>query len=242
MKLNLASSQGVKARVMEYEDADIVALVQSGRTAEITIATNADRRQKVALVEFRSDLSEKIASLGFPLKVTTVTKDGQAVEVPDETEGEHIGRFIDSLVAGTFTHESITISSGDEKAKTASAYVALQALADTCGDQKTPDGFPCYVLDVARPVRAAGAGNLVPKWALEAATKILAGTNVAAWKSKFASGFTSPEGIAIDPIVAAPFDAPGTDEATVTANRKNLAKALQEYDKQKRAKTASEFA
>ena len=242
MKLNLASSQGVKVRVIEYEDADIVSLVNSGKTAEITIATNADRRQKVALVEFRADLSEKITALGFPIKTEDVTKDGQTVSVPSETEGEHIKRFIDALTTGAFSPAGFTLPSGDDKQKETAAYAFLQALAFTCGDKKDSDGNPCYELDVNRPVRVSTGGNLVPKWALEAATKILAGPNVAGWKSKFAAGFTSPEGITIDPIAVAPFDVAGTDEATVTQNRKNLAKALVEYDKQKRAKTASEFA
>ena len=241
MKLNLASSQGVKVRVMEYEDADVAALVAAGKVSELTIAINADRRQKVALVEFRSDVSEKITALGFAAKTETVTKDGQQVEVPAETEGEHIGRFIDALVAGTFTHHTITISSGDEKLKEASAIAALQALANECGDNTTPDGLPCYVLDVTRPVRVGGS-NLLPKWALEAAGKIIANNNTEAWAAKFTTGFTSPEGIDIDPIPFTPFNAEGTDEATVTANKKHLARALVDYDKQKRAKTASEFA
>lgn len=242
MKLNLASSAGVKARVMEYEEADVVALVNQGKVAEVTIAINADRRQKVALVEFRSDLSTKINELGFGIKTTTAKKDGEDVTVPDETEGEHINRFIAALVDGSFVTTSITISSGDAKAKEVSAYVGLQFLADQCGDQKTPDGQPCYILDVNRPVRTGGGGNLLPKWALEAATKILAGANVDSWAAKFTNGFTSPEGIVIDPIPFSPFNTAGTDEATVNQNRKNLARALVDYDKQKRAKTASEFA
>jgi hypothetical protein len=241
MKLNLASSAGVKARVMEYEDADVLALVQAGKVAELTIAINADRRQKVALVEFRSDLSDKLTALGFARLAENVVKDGETISVPSETEGDHIKRFIDALVQGTFTHADITISSGDEKAKETSAYAALQAIAFTCGDQKTTDGQPCYVLDVSRPVRVGGS-NLLPKWALDAAGKIIENNNQAAWASKFATGFTSPEGIAIDPIVHATFVAPGTDEATLTANKKALARALVDYDKQKRAKTQSEFA
>lgn len=255
MKLNLASSAGVKARVMEYDEADVAALVAAGKIAEITVAINADRRQKVALVEFRAELSERIGNgraataelpaitgLGFAIKTTTVKKDNEDVTIPDETEGDHIKRFIAALVDGSFTHQSITISSGDAKAKEASAYVALQAIADQCGDEKTPDGLPCYTLNIDRPVRTGGGGNLLPKWALEAATKILAGPNVDAWVAKFTNGFTSPEGIVIDPIVFSPFNTPGTDEVTIAANKKNLARALVDYDKQKRAKTASEFA
>lgn len=261
MKLNLASSAGVKARVMEYDEADVSALVTAGKIAEITIAINADRRQKVALVEFRAELSDRIGAgreataaegttpaqpaiigLGFKRAVKdTVIKNGESIEILI-TEGDHIAAFVAALTAGTFTHPSIVISSGDAKAKEASAYVALQAIADQCGDEKTPDGLPCYTLNIDRPVRTGGSGNLVPKWALEGATKILAGPNVESWVAKFTNGFTSPEGIVIDPIAFSSFTAAGTDEATVSQNRKNLAKALVEYDKQKRAKTASEFA
>ena len=75
MKVNLVSSQRVKVRVMEYEDADILAAVQAGKVAELTTAVNADRRQKVALVDFRADLSDLIEKAGFPAKVKTVTKE-----------------------------------------------------------------------------------------------------------------------------------------------------------------------
>lgn len=248
MEVVLASSAGVKVRVREYQDADIVALVQQGKVTELTTAINADRRQKVALVDFRSDLSDKITALGFARKTTTATKDGEAQEVPDETEGEHINRFIDALVAGSFTHPSITISSGDEKAKQNSAYDALQKIAFTCGDKKTDDGLPCYELDVNRPVRTGGGKVGLPKWALESADKIIANGSTANWASKFTAGFTSPRGIAIDPIafdsfvqVAPEGSTADTIQATNERNRRNLAAALVAYDRQEKSKQSDEF-
>jgi hypothetical protein len=241
MKLNLASSQSVKVRIIEYEDADIISLVNGGKTSEITIAVNADRRQKEALVQFRKDLLARIINLGFKIEVENVVKDGETIEVPKNTEGAEIGRFIDALTTGELTPDGFTLPSGDDKVKEIAAYAFLQTLALSCGDEKTPDGLPCYVLDVSRPVRTSTSSNLLPKWTLEAATKILAGPNVASWKAKFANGFTSPKGIVIDPIVVASFDSPGNDEATITNNRKALARGLVEYDKQERAKTANEF-
>ena len=60
-KLNLASSQRVKVRVLEYTADEVLALANNPTTlALITIGVNDDRRQKVALVDFRADLSEKL--------------------------------------------------------------------------------------------------------------------------------------------------------------------------------------
>ena len=251
MKVNLVSSQRVKVRVMEYEDADILAAVQAGKVAELTTAVNADRRQKVALVDFRADLSDLIEKAGFPAKVKTVTKDGKSVEEPDETQGEHIARFRDALAAGTFTLEGFTLPTGaavTEKDKDTASNAFIQTLADQCGDQKTEDGTTYYVLSIDRPEPKARTGK-VAQWAIDKATAAFAkgADNVAKWVAQFNAGFTSPEGIVIDPIPlvleTAPTDATAEQTAAITkANITAFAAAIAAYAKQKAAKSSNEFA
>lgn len=256
MKVTLQSSAGVKVRVKEYEDADVLALVQANKVSELTTAINADRRQKVALVDFRSDLSahigkgspeDNIIGLGFNRLTTTVKKDGVDVEQFDETEGEHIKRFIAALVGGHFTPSGFTLPSGDDKVKETAAYAFLQTLADKCGDSKDDDGNPCYVLDVTREPRTGGGGAL-PKWALEAAQSIINNKSEHTWKANFTNGFTNKRGVEIDPIPFEPFDVTTPHHASaeeksavVEGNKKRLARALVAYDKQEKAKTANEF-
>ena len=252
MKVNLVSSQRVKVRVMEYEDADILAAVQAGKVAELTTAVNADRRQKVALVDFRADLSELIEkSASFPVKMKTVTKDGKSVEEPDETEGEHIARFRDALAAGTVTPTGFTLPDGaavTEKDKDTAANAYIQTLANQCGDQKAADGTTYYVLSIDRPEPKARAGK-VAQWAIDKATAAFAKghQNVAKWVAQFNAGFTSPEGIVIDPIpltleVTHPHHTAEEASAVTKTNITAFASAIAAYAKQKAAKSSNEFA
>ena len=249
MKTQLASSQKVKVRVIEYEDRDVLELAQNGKLSELTTAINADRRQKVALVDFRADASEKIEALGFKRKTTTVTKDGETDEVPSETEGDHIQRWVDALASGDVSYNDFTLPSGDDKQKELAALAYFQKLAYTCGDKVDSDGNPAYQLDVNRPVRTAGAGNLLPKWALEAAGNIIKNNSQTKWIHNFTNGYISGSGIAIDPI---PFESfvnhapahatPEEKEAAHKLNQKHLAAAIIAVRKQEEAKRAPEFA
>jgi len=253
METTLQRSQGVDVRVREYTAQEVADLCNNGKAADVARCVNADRRQKVALVEFRSDLSEKINSLGFSRLTTTEQKDGQAVEVPAETEGKHIQRFADALSSGSFTPNDFTLIGQDDKAKEACAMAYLQKLAFTCGDQKDESGNPCYVLDITRPERAPSTG-LVPKWATAAATKIINGESKTTVKScieMFTTGYTAPEGVTVDPIPFAPFDtkapkgaSPEEKQAVLAQNIKNLAKAIHAADrnKQQKLQAQNEFA
>jgi hypothetical protein len=248
MKTQLASSQRVKVRIKEYEDADIVALVGSGKVEEVTIAVNADRRQKEALVNFRKDLVEKIEALGYKRPVESVEKDGKTVETPTNTEGEDIKLFVDGLTTGNITVTGFERPSGDDKVQETAALAFLQTLAFQCGDEKDESGNPCYVLDVTRPVSTPGAKGAIPKWAMEAAGNIIKNNSTAKWITNFTNGYTSASGIVIDPI---PFESfvqhahahatPEEKEALHQSNIKRLAAAIQAVRKQEDAKRAPEF-
>jgi hypothetical protein len=256
MKSTLQSSSGVKVRVLEYDEADIVRLVGEGKVAELTVAINADRRQKVALVEFRADLSTligdgneetKVVGLGFSPKTKSVVRDGETIEAPGETNGEHIDRFVSALQNGEFSPPGFALPSGDDKAKETAAYTYLQSLAFKCGDAKDDEGNACYILDITRTPRT-GSGGLIPKWANDAATNIFNNKSQHAWHEKLTNGFTNQRGVVIDPIPHDDFLSTPDHHATPEVkeqhhknNVKKLAKALMAYDKQEKAKTASEF-
>ena len=250
MKTNLANTQlGVDFRVLEFTDAEVLALAQDpAKLTRITDCVNADRRQKVALVDARYDLSVLIHESGFERKYDVAVKDGEEVKTPAETENTHIKRFIDALVAGTFTPAGFTLPSGDDKVKETAAIAYLQKLAFTCGDKRDADGNPCYVLDINKAVRKPGTG-LIPKWALEAAANIIKNGNQATWAEKFAKGYTSARGIVIDPINHGSFTQTAPEGSTAEAieavnqsNIKNLAKACVEARRQETDKMQPEFA
>jgi hypothetical protein len=250
MKLNKAGTQlGITFNVIEFEDSDILGFIQDPtKVTRVTDCVNADRRQKVALVEGRSDLSEKIDTLGFTRKTKQVTKDGETVTVPAETEGEHIDRFTASLADGSFTTPGFNKPSGDAKTAQKAAEAFLQSIADTCGDKVDAEGKPCYVLDITKAIRKPGTG-LVPKWAMAGATQIITNGSQQKWAEKFTTGYTSGSGVAIDPIAFENFQVvpahhlpPDEKQAVLHRNTINLAKALIEQRRQEDAKRAPEFA
>lgn len=250
MKTNLADTQlGVQFRIVEFQDADILALVQDpAKLTRVTDCVNADRRQKVALVDARYDLSVLIHESGFERKYDVAIKDGEEVKTPAETENTHIKRFIDALVDGSYAPTGFTLPSGDDKTKEIAALAYLQKLAFTCGDKTDEAGNPCYTLDINKAVRKAGTG-LLPKWALEAAAQIIKNGNQASWAEKFAKGYTSARGIVIDPIAAGNFQQVAASNATAEeieavhqSNVKNLAKACVEARRQETEKMQPEFA
>jgi hypothetical protein len=240
MKSNKANTQlGVTFNVVEFEDSDILSLISDpAKLARITDCVNADRRQKIALVDARYDLSEKLAKeYGFARKTKDVSVDGTTTQVHDETEGAHIKRFTDAIADGSHEVSGFTPPSGDAKVKENAALVFLQSVADACG---------VYTLNLDKAVRKAGTG-LIPKWALEAASTIIKNGNQAAWVAKFASGYTNNKGIVIDPIVHGDFQQVATSgtaeaiEAVNQSNVKNLAKAITEVRRQENEKTQVEF-
>ena len=252
MKLTQADTQlGVTFSVVEFEEADIVSLIQDPtKLSRITDCVNADRRQKVALVDARFDLSESLKSLtpsGFARKTEQVKKDNELVDVPAETESQHIKRFIDGLVTGSFTTDGFHLPSGDDKVKEAAAYHFLQSLAAKCGD-KEHDGKAAYVLNLDKAARQAGSG-LVPKWAMDGAAQIIANGSQEKWAAKFTTGYTSGSGVAITPFpfedfsVVAAHNATADEKAAVhETNKKRLAKCLVEQRRQENAARSGEFA
>lgn len=250
MKNTTANTQfGVTFPVIEFEDADVLALVQDPtKLTRITDCMNADRRQKKALVEARFDLASrigagdtdaKIVGLGFARKMETVTKDGEAVEVPAETEVEYFKRFLDELAAGTATAEGFTLPSGDAATRDKAAKAFLQTLAN----ERT------YTLDLEETIRKGGGSNLVPKWAKEGATNIIANNSQEKWAERFTNGYTSAAGVSIAPFAFSDFSVVAPHHATPDEKQKvheknvlNLAKGLVEQRRQENASRSGEFA
>jgi len=286
MKLNKANTQlGVTFNVVEFEPADILRLAQdSAQLTRIVECVNADRRQKVALVDGRADLSAAIGlndldgkaidppGLGFQRLTKTKTQGTESWLEWDETDNEHIKRFVDAVVKGQFTLHGFTLPSGDDKVKDTAVWTFLQTIADKQGDAviiggkvngldvvytnddgaslAIPDSTACYVLDLARAVRKGGTGPSIPKYALEAADKIIANGNEAKWHGHFTNGYTSASGVVIDPFPVGDFVTPHAPDATPEvkeahhqAKRKALARGIHTARTQENEKTVrQEFA
>lgn len=216
MKLVTVSSSGLPEgfRVKEFETlAEITASAGSEDAAVGFI--NKYLRQKSALVEGRSQLSDKLETLGLlPRETKTVektTKDDKGVEtktnvtVYAETEGDYIDRFVETASKGTFTIPGVEVNG-----KAVLAYV--QSIANTCGDEDTADenGFLCFVLDAKKTERVA-KDKVPAKVYLTAAQKIIDNNNQDKWTKTFTK----------EKVTFISFT--GTDAA---ANLRNLANAI----------------
>lgn len=209
MKAEYINSQVLPAKagvrgflIKQYEDADVKALCSvPGELALVTDAINKYLRQKTALVQSRTDISDKIGALGFPRKVKTVMVDDEPVETPDETEAKYIGRFIAALVAGEFKHKAVKAAAPEQRE--VEAYAVLQSLADLCGDTdddgKPKETPPCYVLDIHTPERVSKPKTPTKK-AIENATNIINNKSEKKWIERFTKGYNSPTGGPIPPI------------------------------------------
>jgi len=176
MKLGKAKTRsGVKYNIAEYEDSDVLLLVQDPtKLTRLTDVLNMYLGNKTVSVEASDDLSEKIEHAGFARKMQTVTADGQSVEVPapeHDTNGKFIDAAIAALVAGSWRPANFTLPSGDDKHKETAALAFLQTLAETCGNSEL-NGSKCYMPSLEKTTRT-GTGGLLPKWAMDTATQIL---------------------------------------------------------------------
>lgn len=233
MKLTHANTQlGITFKVVEFQDVDVLEMVKDAtKLARITDCANADRRQKVALVDARFDLAQLIGTgtepdgtpiegvtgtLGFKREVKNFTKNNETVYAWGETENDFINRFVDAIADGSFTVEGYNPATGDAKVKDTHARKFLQSLADTCGDQKFtglaenpagPEHPLLTVTDVATYIlditktERKSAGPGIPKWALETADLIITKGLAEQSRAKHLAGYTNSNGIAIDPIV-----------------------------------------
>lgn len=262
MKVSRVRTIGLPSgiRCLQYEEADITkALTVPANLVIVTDIINKYLRQKDALVDFRDDLITTLTDvIKFPMLVETVKEDGKDVTVPAEKPGEYLDRMVVALVKGEFTHPKFPVSGADNKAKEASVYSALQAIADTLGDvdekgaavardpksgRLLAPGF-AYKLDIARPERKPGKAKTPPDYAVEAAQNIINNKSEAKWAEKFTKGFVDANKVTIDPISFESFvtvPKPGATAQEVEAcralNITNLAWAIAEKEAQVREKT-----
>lgn len=249
-------------RCLQYEESDVVkAMTVPANVIIVTDIINKYLRQKDALVAFRDDLDDYLLNVvKFPTTTETVKVDGKDVVERNEKPGQYLDRLVAALVKGEFTHPKLPVSGADPKAKEASVYKALQAIADTLGDTDS-NGKPVtvdpttkaesaprfsYILDISRPERVSKP-KTPPDYAIEGATQIINNKAESKWAEKFKTGFKDAKGIQIDPIVHEPFNVVALKgataevvESTRKANILALAWAIAAKEQQVREKTKTE--
>jgi hypothetical protein len=259
MQVSYIRSQGLLRgfRVKQYEDHEIAKLAADSTTLRlVTDCVNKDRRQKVCLVDARSQFLDKLCKLtGYVRPTTTATVEGEAVETLANTEGKDIDAIRAQLTAGTLKHASVSGKTNEEREP--QVETLLQNIADSCGDTddtgKPLETPPCFVCDVRKAERAPAKPKEPNKRAIANATNIINNGSEEKWVTKFTKGYTSPTGGAIPPISFLPFTtkpAKGADAAAVEAvrqtNIKNLAFAIMAVEEHARrnqeAEKAKEFA
>lgn len=183
MKKSHVASLGLPSGfpVSQYENLKEILDAVGGDETKVVDIANKYLRQKGPLVEGRDLLSEHVATkLNFPVRtkeVKTKGEDGKEVtkEVPDETEGKHLDRFIAAVIAGDHTAPGLSFKETDnEEQKEAHAWVFLQKIVDKFDlkvDAKTPErvskpkkyeNLPVYARTGAEKIIANGAQK---KWA-----------------------------------------------------------------------------
>ncbi len=259
MQVSYIRSQGLLRgfRVKQYEDHEIKALAADPAMLRlVTDCVNKDRRQKVCLVDARSQFLDKLcAAVGYTRPVSTAVVDGETVETIKNTEGEDIAIIRAQLTAGTLKHKDITGKTNEEREP--QVETLLQAIADQCGETddsgKALESPPCFVCDVRKAERAPAKPKEPNKRAIANATNIINNGSEEKWVVRFTKGYTSPTGGVIPPISFQPFNtkpAKGADAAAVEAvrqtNIKNLAFAIMAVEEHARrnqeAEKAKEFA
>lgn len=170
--------------VAQYENLKEITDAVNGDETKVVDIVNKYLRQKGPLVDGRDMLSEHVAEkLGFSVKTRTVTKEGDNGEkvesqVPDETEGKHLDRFVAAVVSGTATVPGIHFKETDnEEQKEAHVWSFLQKVADKFDlrvDAKTPER-------VSRPKKYEN----LPKYARDGAENIIKNGTQAKWKKTF---------------------------------------------------------
>ncbi len=234
MKTEYVDSLGLKSgfRVTGYSTVDEITKA-AGKDDVIVDVINKYLRQKGALVDARDVFIEKLEKeTGFKpvTRVDKRTRDGkeESVTVWDETEGEYLGRFRSAILKAEFRHPKYP-------AEKDALENALQALADTCGDEGTTP--PAFVLDIRVPERVRKAKEL-PKWAQQAVESIYSDvdktgakkkTTLAARIKQWATTFTN------ESIPFEPFDLPVTKpgDENDTNNRRRLGLAIVEREARK---------
>lgn len=263
-RTQLGLATAILANVSEFEPSDVLTFVQDpDKLLRVVDCVNADRRQKVALVDFRADLADKLGindengkaisgALGLLQREAKKGKGADSM-VWAETDADFIERVEKAVLAGTVTPTGFTLPTGSNEIREAAVDAWLQNIASSLGDV-TDDkpvldatGTPVYVLDINKTVRTS-KGPAIPKWALDAADTIIKNGTQASWTAKFTSGYTSGTGIAIEPFPFQPFTTTAPDGSTpevvqevATTNRKNLAKAIAAARAQENDKRQAEF-
>lgn len=183
MKKSHVASLGLPSGfpVAQYENLKEVVDAVKGDETKVVDIVNKYLRQKGPLVEGRDLLSTHVGEkLGFAIRtkeVTTKGEDGKDVtkQVPDETEGKHIDRFLAEVLAGRHTVPGLHFKESDnEEQKEAHVWAFLQKIADKFDlkvDAATPErvskpkkyeNLPLYARTGAEKIIANGAQK---KWA-----------------------------------------------------------------------------
>ncbi len=204
---------------------------------EVTLVDTLNRygRQKDSLVEARTFLADQLEdTLGFKMKMDTVTENGESVEVPAETEKEFINRFVKEVATGEFKAPKVTLKSTDPKGRAVEVWNFLQGIIDAHG----PFPFDLNAAERAVTVRKP------TKTALAAAQTIINNKAEAKGEKNWTNGYDHPAGFRIDPFAFKPFRTPVPAKATPEeaqavrdTNLKNLAFAIMADLEQEREKT-----
>lgn len=235
--VRIQTNTGLQIPVARFETHEELAKHVNGDLSKIVEICSNYGQQKDALVDGREWVSEQIATLfKFPRLTKTVDVDGTPTQVDDDTDNEHIKRFINEVAAGKFGAELVKATTVD--ARVLEATKLLQDLID-----KRPEGPFTMNLNASQRVSKPKEPAV---YALDAAQKIIAAGKavVDTWIGRFTKGHAGVPPTAFEAFNTAPAKGatPEQVEATNKQNVRNLAFAIMAREKAKADMAKAEYA
>ena len=168
----------IKIPVQHFETLDEVLAHVGNDASKIVSVLNMYGQQKDALVEGREYLSEQVVShYKFPRKTVTVVVDGTPTEVDDDTDNDHVKRFIAAVANGA--HNVENVHGKTVEARQTEISNALQSVLDKHG---------AFTINLNAAQRV-GKPKEPADYSIKAAVSIIAANKQGEWVSRFTNGF-----------------------------------------------------
>ena len=210
---------------------ELLAHVNGDESKIVEVCSNYGQ-QKDALVEGREFLSTKIVELyKFPRLTVTEKVDGADVQVDDDTDNDHIKRFIAAVAQGTANTDLVTGTTVE--ARQVEIATLLQSVINAHGP---------FTMNLNAAQRV-GKPKEPADYALKAAAGIIAAKGEQTWVTRFTKGHAGVPPTPFDSFVNKPAKG-ATAEETEAVNKANvraLAFAIMAREKEKADLAKAEY-
>ena len=221
--------------VARFENLTEVLAHVNGDESKIVDVLNAYGQQKDALVDGRAYISEYVETeFGFKRLVKVVEVDGKQVEEDNDTDNDHVKRFIAEVASGQYTHAKLHIAGTNVETRTAEVGALLQAAINAKGP---------FAINLNSAIRESKPKKPAD-YAVKAAQGIITAKKQAEWASRFTNGYQGVPATAFEPFNTKPAKNATAEEVEQVhqLNVKNLAFAIMAREKAKAELAKADYA